>query len=299
MKQKLLSILAFCSILTTQSQAQTTVPIIWPFAPGSTQGQMVREIVQEANNIQKKYVFVMETRSGAGGAVAVQHALSQKTPVILSHTNSYWIRPFFLPEGAYDTELFRLVHAFCVDQPIAVLAKNFTNLSDLDRKDHVSIGVIPGSITQLVSQQLIQQRSRIQFTEVGFRDTPSITVNLLGDHLDLSVDWLAGVNDDRIKVLGITGITNVGNARSFRSQGLSGFENLTNSYYLFINKNMDPELATDLVTVLSRASQNSRVQEFCRKDYGIPVDITGARADQLSKDKKDFWAKSVRAAQKK
>lgn len=298
MKQKILSIFAFCSLLATQAQAQTTVPIIWPFAPGSTQGQMVREIVQEANAIQKKYVFVMETRSGAGGAVAVQHALSQKTPVVIAHTNSYWTRPLFSSEGTYDTELFRLVHAYCIDQPIAVLAKNFNSLTDLDKKGTASIGVIPGSITQLVSQQLIQQRPRIQFTEAGFKDTPSITVNLLGDHLDLSVDWLAGVNDDRIKVLGITGTVNVGNARTFRSQGLSGFENLTNSYYLFINKSMDPALSTDLVAVLARASQNARVQEFCRKDFGQPVDITGPQAQRLADERRDFWTKQVKSVKR-
>lgn len=281
------------------ASAQTTVPIVWPFSLASTQGAMVREIIQEANTVQKKYQFVLDHKPGAGGAVAVQHTLSQRTPAALAHTNSYFIRPHIAQEGSYDPDLFQVVSAYCENQPLALIAKNFSTLADLDRKPLLTVGVIQGSITQLVSQELARQRPRIQFTEVGFKGTPEITLSMLGDHIDISVDFLASVSDDRVRVLGITGTVSVGSHKTLRSQGLSNFDNITNSYYLLINRQMDPALAGELSGILTRASQGVRVQEFCRKDHGQPTDISGAAAQRLATTRRDFWAQQVRASQKR
>ena len=285
--------------LSVTATAQTTVPVVWPFSLASTQGAMVREIVQEANTIQKKYQFVLDHKPGAGGAVAVQHTLSQRTPVVLAHTNSYFIRPHIAQEGSYDPDLFQVVGAYCENQPLALIAKNFSTLADLDRKPILTVGVIPGSITQLVSQELARQRPRIQFTEVGFKGTPEITLSMLGDHIDISVDFLASVSDDRVRVLGITGVVGVGSHKTLRSQGLQNFDNITNSYYLLVSKQMDSALTSELSSILARASQGARVQEFCRKDHGQPTDITGQAAQRLATIRRDFWAQQVRAGQKR
>jgi tripartite-type tricarboxylate transporter receptor subunit TctC len=279
--------------------AQTTVPVVWPFSLASTQGAMVREIVQEANTIQKKYQFVLDHKPGAGGAVAVQHTLSQRTPVVLAHTNSYFIRPHVSQEGSYDTDLLQVVSAYCENQPLALIAKNFSTLADLDRKPNLTVGVIAGSITQLVSQELARQRPRLQLTEVGFKGTPEITLSMLGDHIDISIDFLASVSDDRIRVLGITGTIAVGAHKTMRSQGLQNFDNITNSYYLLINRQTDPALAAELSGIMTRASQGVRVQEFCRKDHGQPADITGQAAQRLATARRDFWANQIKAGQKK
>lgn len=293
------TVIVFLVAIALSAQAQTPVPIVWPFSLASTQGAMVREIVQEANTIQKKYQFVLDHKPGAGGAVAVQHALSQRGPVVMAHTNSYFIRPHIAQEGSYDTDLFQVVNAYCENQPLALIAKNFATLADLDRKTSFTVGVIQGSITQLVSQELARQRPRIQFTEVGFKGTPEITLSMLGDHIDISVDFLASVSDDRVRVLGITGTTAVSSHKTLRSQGLPNFDNITNSYYLLINRQMDTTLANELSAIMSRASQGSRVQEFCRKDHGQPADISGAAAQRLATVRKDFWAQQVRAGQKR
>lgn len=292
-------VIVFLAAIGLSAQAQTTVPIVWPFALGSTQGVMVREIVQEANNQQKKYQFVLDHKPGGGGAVAVNHVSAQRGPTVLAHTNSYFIRPHVSQEGAYDVDLFNLISAYCENQPLAVFAKNLTNLADLDKKSSYTIGIIPGSITQLVSSELSRQNPRQQFTEVGFKGTPEITLSMLGDHIDLSVDFLASVVDDRLKVLGITGIHPVGQHKTFRSQGIAGFDNLTNSYYLLVSRSTDPTLASELSTILARAAQNVKVQELCRKDFGQPSNISGSSAQKLFNDRKDFWARQVKSVPRK
>lgn len=287
------------AVVGLPAHAQTTVPIIWPFSLASTQGAMVREIVQEANTIQKKYQFVLDHKPGAGGAVAVQHTLAQRAPVVLAHTNSYFIRPHLSQEGSYDPDLLQVISAYCENQPLALIAKNFATLADLDRKRDFTVGVISGSITQLVSQELARQRPKIQFTEVGFKGTPEITLSMLGDHIDISVDFLASVSDERIRVLGITGTVPVGLHRTLRSQGLSGFDNITNSYYLLVSRQADPVSAAEIIAIITRASQGSRVQEFCRKDHGQAADITGAAAQRLAASRRDFWAQQIKAGQKR
>lgn len=292
-------IFACLAVVGLSAHAQTQVPMVWPFSMASTQGAMVREIVQEANTIQKKYQFVLDHKPGAGGAVAVQHALAQRGPVVLAHTNSYFIRPHLAQEGAYDPDLFQLVSAYCENQPLALIAKNYATLADLDKKRDFTVGVISGSITQLVSQELARQRPRTQFTEVGFKGTPEITLSMLGDHIDISVDFLASVADERIRVLGITGTTSVGAHRTLRSQGLPNFDNITNSYYLLISRQADGIWAGEVSAIIARASQGVRVQEFCRKDHGHTADITGAAAQRLAASRRDFWAQQIRAGQKR
>lgn len=292
-------VIACLAMIATTAQAQTTVPLVWPFALASTQGAMVREIVQEANTQQKKYQFIFDHKPGAGGAVAVQHTLSHRGPAVLAHTNSYFVRPVISQEGSYDTDLLQMAVAFCENQPLALIAKNFSTLADLDRKSTFTVGVIQGSITQLVSQELARVRNKTQFTEVGFKGTPEITLSVLGDHIDLSVDFLASVTDERVRVLGITGTTNIKQYRTFRSQGLTGFDNLTNSYYLLIPRTNDANITAELTAILLTATQSLRVQDFCRRDFGQPAAIAGPAAQRLSSERKDFWTRQVTAGIKR
>lgn len=287
-------IFALLGLMASVTNAQTVVPIVWPFAVGSSQGAMVREIVQEANALQKKYIFVFDHKPGAGGAVAVQHATAQKDPVILAHTSSYFIRPYMNAEGRYDINNFIMISNYCADQPLAFISKNLSTLDDIEKKPNISVGVLMGSITQLVTAEYRRQRPKVEFIEIGYKGTPDITLDVVGGHIDLSVDWLAGVNNDQLKVLAITGTQNIGTHRTFKDQGINGLDNLTNSYYLFVNQNMDPALVAEFSDILSRASQRPRVQAFCRQDFGKPTNITGASAKNLFYEKKSYWEKQVK-----
>lgn len=296
MKKFLFAVLAAVSMT---AHAQTTVPVIWPFSLASTQGVMVREIVQEANTNQKKYLFVLEHKPGGGGAVAVQHLLNSKSPAALAHTNSFFLRPYINQDGWYDVNALQMSVAFCENQPLAVMSKNIVSVEELSKRKNVTIGIIPGSITQLVSSELGRAKNMPQLTEVGFKGTPEITLSMLGDHIDLSVDFLASVQNDQIRVLGLTGSVDIASHRTFKSLGFPGFEDLTNSYYLFIDRTLDPKIAQEISQLLTVASQTTRVKELCRKDYGLPANISGAAAQKLAERRHDFWSRQVRSAAKK
>lgn len=286
------------SILSFAVNAQTLIPVVWPFSNSSTQGAMVREIVQEANTLQKKYQFVFDHKPGSGGAVGVQHALAQKDTTVLAHTSSYFIRPHMNTEGQYDVDSFIMINNYCANQPLAFISKNISSLRELDKKQNITVGILPGSITQLVTTEYKKQQPRIDFLEAGFKGTPEITLGVLGGHIDLSVDWLASVNSDQLKVLAITGTQNIGSYRTFRSQGLSGFDQLTNSYYLFVNRNTPPIMIAELTEIFSIATQQPRVQSFCRQDFGTTVNVTSVATQKLFNEKKHYWKQQVKTVKK-
>jgi tripartite-type tricarboxylate transporter receptor subunit TctC len=290
--KKILSLLIMI-VASAWAQAQIIVPVVWVFSPTSTQGLMIREIVNEANLIQKKYQFVLETRGGAGGAVGTNYVLSLRQPAVLAHTSSFFIRPYMDKEGAYDPEQFQMLNAYCQDQPLALISRNYKTLSDLQKQTKLSAGILPGSITQLVTTEFKIQNANINLVEAGFKGTPEITTAVLGGHLDFGIDFLAGVNNNDLNVLGITGTQNYGRARTFRSQGLSGYENITSSYYLFVAKNTDTAIVRDLNEIMIKAVTNKNAIDYCKKDFGQPSNVTGDSARDLMRQKHQYWRLSV------
>lgn len=280
-------------LAVASAQAQIVVPTVWVFALSSRQGQMVREIITEANAIQNKYQFVFEHKAGAGGAVGVQYVSNLNQPAILAHSSSFFIRPYMFKEGSYDPDQFSILNSYCADQPVALVSKNFKTLADLQKQGKASVGVLPGSITNLVVAEYRKQNPKIDMVEVGFKGTPDITAAVLGGHLDLSTDFLAGVVHDELNILGITGTQNHGRARTFRSQGLLGYEQIAASYYLLVNKNTDPAVAKEFSDIMSRAVTSKRVQGYCAQDYGQPTNISGNAAKELFAQKHQFWRQSV------
>jgi|LakMenEpi03Aug12_release.lakeMendotaPanAssembly.Ray.scaffolds.fasta_scaffold24511_9 tripartite-type tricarboxylate transporter receptor subunit TctC len=292
--KKILALFLLCSV-TTLAQAKIVVPIVWPFALSSSSGIQVREIVTEANTIQNKYQFVFEHRPGAGGAVGVNHVINANQPVLLVHTSSFFIRPYMVKEGSYDPEQFILINNYCSDQPLALLSKNFKTLVDLQKQTKISVGVIPGSITTLPVAEYKKQNLKFDLIEVGFKGTPEITTAVLGGHLDVSIDFLSPTVRDinELNVLAITGTKNYGNARTFQSQGLNGYELMTISYYLLMHNKTDPAVVKELNDIMVRAVANPRVQKLCTQDFGTVTTVSGADAQALLDKKHQFWRKSV------
>lgn len=291
MKKILLAFLL--SVVTMAAHAQVVVPMVWPFALNSSQGVMIREIVNEANTLQTKYQFVFDHRAGAGGAVGVNHVSSLTQPAILAHSSSFFIRPYMNKEGSYDPGQFAVINNFCADQPIALVSKNYKSLADLNKQTKASIGVLPGSITELVVAEYKRQHAKMDIVEVGFKGTPDITLSVLGGHIDLGTDFLAGIVTQDVNVLGITGANNHGQNKTFKSQGINGLDQITASYYLMVNKNLDPAVVKEFNSIMAKAVTNQRVQSLCAQDFGQPVNVSGRPAQEMFTQTHQFWRQLV------
>lgn len=288
--KKLFAILAIAlSSITAQANPQP-VQIVWPFAPGSTQAVMFRSLIESANQQQSKYQFVFVNKPGAGGAIAANYTTASNTLTVLASTSSFYTRPLMYNES-HDPEQFRLVSAICLQGPLAMYSRKYTSFNDM-KNNSVTVGIIPGSVTQLFTRLLAQQNPELKFTEVPYKGTPEATTDMLGRHIDanidlLSVGTLARMTPDTA-VIGITGTRSLPNMPSMASLKVKGLDNLTNSYYVFVPRSTDNATTQELNRIFNNAI-NEAVRESCNNERGVVEIVSFDRAEKLHQTNQTQW----------
>jgi len=251
------------------ASAQTTVNIVWPFSIAGADTAMIRQIIDNANSKQSKYVFVYENRPGAGGTIAAKVVHDSKTLTVLSHSSSFYIRPNLYQES-HNVKDFTLIGEFCSKQPMAVFSKKYSNVNDFAGKN-ISIGINPGGITQLVSMA-IQKNKNINLLEIAYKGTPEASSDMVFGHTDASVDFLGPTSLSRmpsdIKIVGITGERNIPGYATFKSQNVTGLESIELTDYFFVKSTVDPDIKRELSAILSSSDLDS-VKKICHDNFGV------------------------------
>ena len=114
--------------------AQKTVNVVWPFAVGSPQANMVRTMIESANSQQEKYQFVFLHKPGAGGAVAANTVTDSKDLALLASTSSFYVRPL-LYKDSHNVDDFNMVTLVCAAQPLAIFSKKINSFSMVSGRD--------------------------------------------------------------------------------------------------------------------------------------------------------------------
>ena len=277
----MIAIVCACSI-----SAQTVVPIIWGFNPGSTQANYIRAIAESANESQKKYQFIFESKPGAGGTIAMNHLLTGKRLALSQVSSSVFTRPLFFPNESYNINNFQPVVTLATAQPIAIYSKKYKSISDLKQAKFATIGMINGSITQLVAEILGKNLPNTQLQFVPYPGTPEIVRDVLGDNIDIGIEFASDLSvwtaDGKLTAIGITGIKSRGGLSTLQSQGLHGFEEILQNYFMITTHETDPVVVAELNTILRHANKNPKVLDLYNRDLIVPE-------DQSLKDSKIFW----------
>ena len=288
--KKILILLAM--MLTSMVYAQKTVHVVWPFAIGSPQANMVRTIIDSANSQQDKYQFVFLHKPGAGGAVAAYTVAESKDLSLLASTSSFYIRPL-LYKDSHNVDDFNMITLVCSAQPLSIFSKKINRLSDVQGRE-VALGVIPGSITTLVTRTIKRENADIKVLEVPYKGTPEATTDMLGGHIDGSVDFIGTSVTSRfgtdIKVLGITGKRQINGYPTFQSLKIYGLENVTNDYFYFVNKSVDVATRQELNRILTN-SYTEKTKSLCEDDFGQLVKTPYTQVDEIHKSNKARWEK--------
>lgn len=263
MKKILFTLLAALS-LSAFAQPKT-VSIVYAFAPASTQAVMIRNLLENANKIQDKYQFVFTAKPGAGGSIAANSVLSSDSLTILAHTSSFYTRPLLYKES-HDINQFSLIAQVCEKAPVGIFSRKYKSLEEMKDKE-VTFAVIPGSITQLFAQSLSKSGQQFKVVEIFYKDAVTASNDMLGRHVDVSVDLVSAGNIARMtsdtNVLAVTGSTPVGDARPIK-----GLEHLLNNYWLFVPKTVDKQIQRELNSIFV-SSINQRVRENCKDENGV------------------------------
>ena len=110
---KSLFVLAFCILMPTLANANPiNVNIVWGFSPNPSVVNYTRHIIQQANQDQKKYLFLLEIKPGAAGLIAAKQVLQDtenKKISVLMTTDAFFVRPFLFKNPGYSFDQFDIL----------------------------------------------------------------------------------------------------------------------------------------------------------------------------------------------
>ena len=289
--KKLLTIL----LLLIASKAFTepvSVNIHCPFAVGSPQAMMVRGLIETANTQQTKYNFVFSHKPGAGGSIAALSVTHNQLSVLAS-TSSFYIRPL-LYKDSHNIIDYSMVAEMCTAQPLAIFSKKYKSVSEFPKS--VTVGIISGSITTLLTRSLSKSNPHLSIVEVPYKGTPEATTDMLGGHIDGSVDFIGKSTlarfDGTVNIVGITGTKNIGSYATFESMGVKGLTDVTNDYFLFVHQSVDEAIKKELNTIFRQAiNKSAKVKEYCTEDFGTVSNTPYEKLTSINTENATKWSK--------
>ena len=277
-------------------QAQSTVTLVYPWTLGDSMAGVMMAMLEEANLQQNRYRFVIESRPGAGGAIAANHVI--RTPnTILSTGASAWLRPIFYPNESYDPAQLRtiLVQFEC---PFAVTSGRFTSWSQVPQDRPLTVGTSGlGVVTHLTALQLQQRYPSL--TVVPFRSTTEALQNAVGGHVDFHVGFVRQAEEyvtrtPGVTVLGVTGGRQIKDFRPLIDQGFSkNLKDITLTHFLMVGKNTPLEKARQWADTLRRAMSSARVRSMYARDYCHNLEDI-RRADVWEQQQITLWRSLTR-----
>jgi tripartite-type tricarboxylate transporter receptor subunit TctC len=285
-------------LLNTHAFAAQNVGIVWPFNLGGAQATYSRLLIEAANKDQKDYVFILENKPGAGGTISVNHVINAPTTTLVSHSSSFFLRPIFYPNESYKIDNVRPVLAQAVNQPLAVISTRYSTLAELKQQKSLTIGIQNGGITEVVARTLKRELIGVELIFVPYNGTFDATHDLLADQIDLSVDMLRDIKQwidlNKIQVIGLTGPRNIGNLKSFKSQGISSFDKIAQNWFIYTSAKTSDAEVQHLHNILSRANRSPDLIKFYKEDYSDPADLSLSETNRLFQTLKVYWPEQVR-----
>lgn len=268
MKTLLCWLLTFVSFCAT---ARETVTIYYAWTASDTQANFHRVLADEANRIQTRYQFVFDTRPGAGGSIAANHVLNTNN-ALLATSSAFYVRPNFFPNDSHDIAKFRPVFPQCA-APAAVTSRRFRSWADVPLDRPISIGVSGmGTTTHLIAHQVAARFP--QAIIVPFRSTTDAVVAVLGDSVDLAVNFLGEsaqyVEQRKLTVLGVTGLQPVSGHATLTSQGFAkNLESMTIPAQILAPNTWSDSKVNDIRAVMRLAGLRSAVIDSYKVDHCI------------------------------
>ena len=292
MKKILVFLLA---LVTITVNAQTVVPIYWPFGISSNQANYLRVLIEQSNKDQKKYFFILEHKPGAGGSIAVKSAAAHNGLVLTAHTSSFFIRPLINPnEGVYNFKDFTPVLVQCTGQPQVIVSSKYKSFEELQKQKFLSIGTTFASLTEIQARQLQKLLPNTEVTIIGFIGTPEAQIQVLAKNLDLGVDlpqqttpWIEA---NKLNVIGTSGTISFNKIYpTFSKLGIHGFENLVANNIIVANANVKTEIIEELHNILRYASRTPELSEQYEKDFCKKENMTLQQSNDLYKKWSETW----------
>lgn len=284
------------TVLSGLAQARETVTIVYAWGPGDSVANYHRTLAAEANKIQDRYTFLFDTKPGAGGAIAANHALN--TPgVILAHSTAFFVRPVVYPNESYDLTKFKEQYVHCM-APMAVTSSKYKSWRDVpaDAKPTVGISGL-GVTTHLAALQL--QKRFPNMNIVPFKSTTDSMISMVSGQTDFHIGFISEAeqwtrenarSDRRVNVLGITGSKTVNNYQPLINQGFDrSFADMNVGHHLLNPAALDSARAREYYDIFARAAASPAVRAAYAVDYCEPQSVKFEELPKFFAFHTDYW----------
>lgn len=278
--------------LASVAWAQEKISLVWGFTPGSVLATNYRNLIAEANRIQTKYEFVFESRVGAAGAVAAHYVSQNANNSLLGATSTFFVRPYFNTESAYNLANYAPVLVQSQDAPLVLFSRHYHNLTDVPRDRQITVGISGvGGHPHLLASVLAETYGNIRM--VNYNGLADAKKDVLGGHIDMSWGYLNEIlplwESGLVRILGITGSRSIGTFRPLSQQGMPRFGSLSNTMAVFASTRMDTDRLKEISLILSRANQQPELVAFYRREHAVPGAMTPEQTGRWYREQWTFW----------
>jgi hypothetical protein len=265
--QKILGL--FLLLASSTLLANTVVEVNWPFSISSSTTNYVRAVIEQANNNQQDYQFVLVQRTGAGGSIAANHVKNSKTLSLLATSNAFFVRPYLFPDQSYKFEDFKPL-LIMGSMPMGFVSKANSDWNSITKKKQISIGVPGvGSFSYVLAYRLAQKYP--QTVIVPYQGTTEALKDVAGGVLELSVDVpaMALSAPDLYRMNYITGNNTFGGQFQLARQHIDPvFGELSLEFAILAPSNLNAQQTKQLTGILQQAhNSNARLSIMYKQDF--------------------------------
>ena len=234
-------LLAAPAVARAQGWPARPVTLIMPFAAGGGTDLLARALAQDLGDRLGQQI-VVDNRAGAGGNIAAGmvakappdgYTIMFGTPGPLANNKLMYKNLPFDPEQAFAPIVL------IAKSPLIVAARNslpFKSLEELKayaaaNPGKLNVGVPGNGTLGHITSVLLQKALGITMTSVPYRGTAPVVNDLLGDQVDLAMDFMPSyvplVREGRIRGLAVTTTErarDLPDVRTVQEAGVPGFE---------------------------------------------------------------------------
>lgn len=286
------------SLFSLAAVATETINIVWGFSIASNQANTVRALIDELNQSQTRYKFMLVHKPGAGGSIAANYVAENPNNAVVSMSSSFIIRPYFEKTGTHDLNNYRPILVQGTGSPLVFVSAKYTNIKQILDATSISIGVSGiGSISHLAANGLTDPKRQINV--VNFKNMLDAATAAAGQHVDLAVGFFPDVQSlidaKKLHVLGYTGSDNIIGYPNLRldQHKFKNIKMLTANYAIFASKNMDPARLEELHNLLIRANNTILVRNSYARDHINTVNLNLTQSLEWYNAERAYWQQQV------
>jgi tripartite-type tricarboxylate transporter receptor subunit TctC len=295
-------------------RAQTSKPltIVLTVPPGTSSDTLARLLGERLKSKLNRTV-VVDSRSGAGGLVAIQYLRNQEADgswLMMAPNSAVSLLPLFSTKPTFDYEKELQAVVECASAPMAFTVNSASGFRTLDdyldavRKNpkNGSIGVpSPVSMGALVIHQLGKQLN-LPLQAVPYRGGAPLLADLLGNQIPASgsilPDYLEQHRAGKLRILAHASEKRTPLAPeipTLAEAGYPGYVAVT-SFGLFAKAGMPSSLANEYAAIVTEALATAPVVEQLHKMGLVPVGGTPAEFHKRVLADRARWAPVIKDA---